>query len=36
MHGSAGNRKIGNIEVIGDETKIYTDVKTVTNDNNHY
>ena len=36
MHGSAGNRKIGNIEVIGDETKIYTDVKTVTKDNNHY
>ena len=30
MHGSEGNRKIGNIEVIGNETKIYTDVKTVT------
>lgn len=36
MHGSEGNRKIGNIEVIGTETKIYTDVKTVTKDNNHY
>ena len=36
MHGSDGNRKIGNIEVIGNETKIYTDVKTVTKDNNHY
>ena len=36
MHGSEGNRKIGNIEVIGNETKIYTDVQTVTKDNNHY
>ncbi len=36
MHGSEGNRKIGNIEVIGNETKIYTDVKKVTRDNNHY
>lgn len=36
MHGDAGNRKVGNIEVIGDETKIYTDVKTVTKDNNYY
>ena len=36
MHGSEGNRKIGNIEVIGNETKIYTDVKSVTKDNNHY
>ena len=36
MHGDEGQRKIGNIEVIGDETKIYTDVKSVTNDNNHY
>lgn len=36
MHGSEGNRKIGNIEVIGNETKIYTDVKKVTKDNNHY
>ena len=36
MHGSDGNRKIGNVEVIGNETKIYTDVKTVTKDNNHY
>lgn len=36
MHGSEGKRKIGNIEVIGNETKIYTDVKTVTKDNNHY
>ena len=36
MHGGEGNRKIGNIEVIGNETKIYTDVKAVTKDNNHY
>lgn len=36
LHGSEGNRKIGNIEVIGNETKIYTDVKSVTRDNNHY
>lgn len=36
MHGDEGSRKIGNIEVIGNETKIYTDVKSVTRDNNHY
>ena len=36
MHGDEGNRKIGNIEVIGNETKIYADVKAVTKDNNHY
>lgn len=36
LHGNEGNRKVGNIEVIGNETKIYTDVKAVTNDNNHY
>lgn len=36
MHGAEGNRKVGNIEVIGNETKIYTDVKSVTRDNNHY
>ena len=36
MHGAEGERKIGNIEVIGNETKIYTDVKSVTRDNNHY
>lgn len=36
MHGEDGNRKIGNIEVIGNETKIYTDVKAVTKDENHY
>ena len=36
MHGQEGDRKIGNIEVIGNETKIYTDVKSVTRDNNHY
>lgn len=36
MHGKEGDRKIGNIEVIGTETKIYTDVKSVTRDNNHY
>ena len=36
MHGAQGERKIGNIEVIGNETNIYTDVKSVTRDNNHY
>lgn len=36
LHGNAGERKVGNIEVIGDEAKIYTDVKSVTKDNNHY
>lgn len=36
LHGAAGDRKVGNIEVIGNETKIYTDIKTVTRDNNHY
>ena len=36
LHGKEGERKIGNIEVIGNETKIYTDVKAVTMDNNHY
>ncbi len=36
LHGEEGSRKIGNIEVIGNETKIYTDIKSVTRDNNHY
>lgn len=27
---------MGNIEVIGNETKIYTDVKSVTKDDNRY
>ena len=36
MHGSEGNRKIGNIEVIGNDTKIYSDVKEITKDENHY
>lgn len=36
LHGNEGSRKVGNIEVIGNETKIYTDVKAVTKDNNHY
>lgn len=36
IHGNEGNRKLGNIEVIGNETKIYTDVKNVTRDNNYY
>lgn len=36
IHGSEGSRKIGNIEVIGNDTKIYTDVKTVTKDKNPY
>ena len=36
LHDDEGERKLGNIEVIGSETKIYTDVKSVTRDNNHY
>lgn len=36
LHGNEGNRQVGNIEVIGNETKIYTDVKAVTRDANHY
>lgn len=36
LHGTEGDRRIGNIEVIGNETKVYTDVKTVTHDNNYY
>lgn len=36
LHGNEGDRKVGNIEVIGNETKTYTDVKVVTRDNNHY
>lgn len=36
LHGAEGKRKLGNIEIIGSETKVYTDVKEVTKDNNHY
>ena len=36
LHGSEGSRKVGNIEVIGNDTKIYADVKSVTKDNNFY
>lgn len=36
LHGNEETRKVGNIEVIGNETQIYTDVKTVTHDENHY
>lgn len=36
LHGNDGNRKLGNIEVIGSDTKIYTDIKSATRDNNHY
>lgn len=36
LHGNEGARKLGNIEIIGNETKIYADVKTATKDNNHY
>ena len=36
LHGNEGSRKVGNIEVIGEDTKIYTDVKSVTKDNNNY
>lgn len=36
LHGAEGQHQLGNIEVIGNETKIYTDVKTVTRDENRY
>lgn len=39
LHGNTGERKLGNIEVIGNETKVRTDITTVTpeeNDNNWY
>ena len=36
LHGREGERKLGNIEVIGSETKVYTDVKAITRDENHY
>lgn len=36
LHGEEGKRQMGNIEVIGNETKIYTDVKSVTKDDNRY
>ena len=39
LHGNEGERKLGNIEVIGDETKVRTDITTVTpeeNDGNWY
>ena len=39
LHGNEGELKLGNIEVIGDETKIRTDITTVTpeeNDGNWY
>lgn len=36
LHGSEGSRQLGNIEVIGGDTKVYTDIKSVTKDNNHY
>lgn len=36
LHGEEGKRKMGNIEVIGNETKIYTNVKSVTKDDNRY
>ncbi len=36
LHGDEGNRLLGNIAVIGNDTLVYTDIKTVTNDNNVY
>lgn len=36
LHGIEGSRKLGNVEVIGNETNIYTDIQSVTRDNNHY
>ena len=36
LHGEENDRKLGNIEIIGKDTMIYTDIKTVTKDNNPY
>ena len=36
LHGSEGSRQLGNIEVVGGDTKVYTDIKSVTKDNNRY
>lgn len=36
LHGEDGNRQLGNIAIIGSDTLAYTDIKTVTNDNNLY
>ena len=36
LHGAEGSRKLGNIEVIGNETNIYADIQPVTRDNNNY
>lgn len=36
LHGEEGDRKLGNIAIIGDETEIYTDIKSITKDDNLY
>ena len=35
LHGEEGERMLGNIEIIGNETKIYTDVKVATPENKY-
>lgn len=35
LHGNEGNRKLGNIEVIGEETKVRSDIMSITPDNNY-
>lgn len=35
LHGNEGNRKLGNIEIIGDETKVRSDIMSITPDNNY-
>lgn len=35
LHGNEGNRKLGNIEVIGNETKVRSDIMSITPDNNY-
>ena len=35
LHGEEGNRKLGNIEVIGNETKVRTDIMSITPENDY-
>ena len=35
LHGNEGNRKLGNIEIIGDETKVRSDIMSITPGNNY-
>ena len=35
LHGNEGNRKLGNIEIIGNETKVRSDIMSITPENNY-